>query len=203
MMKPLVKGFTLIEVMIALAIFSMISIAAYKSIDGLMRVKARIEVEDRQWQQVMLFLDRFDQDVKQHVNRPIRNASDILEPGWWGQPIFTNQYGAQLSFSRFGDAQQTGYLMDTRRIGYRLNRGAIELVQWPSLDVTIAEKPEVFEVLENVSDLTFKYLSKDGRWMLTWPDPTSSNDPDAVFPRAVSLEITMRSGEKIQRLFSL
>ena len=203
MMNPSAKGFTLIEVVIALAIFSMISIAAYKSIDGLMGVKARIEAEDRQWQQVMLFLDRFDLDVKQHVNRPIRNASDRLEPAWWGQPIFTNQFGAQLSFSRFGDAQQTGYLMDTRRIGYRLNRGAIEFIQWPSLDVTSAEKPEVFEVLENVSDLTFKYLSKDGRWILTWPDPIASNDAEAVFPRAVSLEITMRSGEKIQRLFSL
>ena len=203
MMKKSVKGFTLIEVVIALAIFSMISIAAYKSIDGLIRLKARIEAEDRQWQQVMLFLDRFDLDVKQHANRPIRNASDILEPAWRGQPIFTNQYGAQLSFSRFGDAQQTGYLMDTRRIGYRLNRGSIELVQWPSLDVTSADKPEVFEVLENVSDLTFKYLSKDGKWSLSWPNPMSSNDADTVFPMAVSLEITMRSGEKIQRLFSL
>ena len=52
----------------ALAIFSLMSIAAYKAIDGLMRVKERVGAENRQWQQVMLFLDRFELDVKQHAN---------------------------------------------------------------------------------------------------------------------------------------
>jgi len=202
-MKVQQKGFTLIEVIIALAIFSLMSIAAYKGIDGLIRVKERVGAENRQWQQVMLFLDRFELDVKQHVNRPIRNANDILEPAWSAQPIFVYQYGAQLSLSRFGDAQQTGYLMDTRRIGYRLNRGAIELMQWPSLDVTSAQKPEVFEVLQNVSDFKLKYLTKDSRWILSWPEVTDKNEVDEIFPRAVSLEITMRSGEKIQRLIAL
>ena len=203
MLKRSLRGFTLIEVMIALAIFSLISIAAYKGIDGLIRVKERIGEEDRQWRQVMLFLDCFELDVKQHANRPIRNANDLVEPAWWAQPIFRDQYGAQLTFSRFGDAQQSGYLMDTRRIGYRLNQGAIELVQWPSLDVTSAQKPEVFEVLENVSNLTFKYLTKDGRWVMSWPEAKTANREDTPFPRAVSLEITMRSGENIRRLFAL
>jgi type II secretion system protein J len=93
--------------------------------------------------------------------------------------------------------------MDTRRIGYRLNRGAIELMQWPSLDVTSAQKPEVFEVLQNVSDFKLKYLTKDNKWILSWPEVTDKNDVDEIFPRAVSLEITMRSGEKIQRLIAL
>jgi general secretion pathway protein J len=202
-MKINEKGFTLIEVMMALAIFSLMSIAAYKAIDGLMRVKERVGAENRQWQQVMLFLDRFELDVKQHANRPIRNANEMLEPAWLAQPIFTNQYGAQLSLSRFGDAQQSGYLMDTRRIGYRLNRGAIELIQWPSLDVTREQIPEVFEVLENVSDFKLKYLTKDSRWILSWPEVAEENDADALFPRAVSLELTMGSGEKIQRLIAL
>lgn len=202
-MKINEKGFTLIEVMMALAIFSLMSIAAYKAIDGLMRVKERVGAENRQWQQVMLFLDRFELDVKQHANRPIRNANDMLEPAWSAQPIFTSQYGAQLSLSRFGDAQQSGYLMDSRRIGYRLNRGAIELIQWPSLDVTHEQKPEVFEVLENVSDFKLKYLTKDSRWILSWPEVAEENNADALFPRAVSLELTMGSGEKIQRLIAL
>ena len=63
------KGFTLIEVIIALAIFSLISIAAYKSIDGLIKIKERIENEDRKWRQVMVFLDRFEMDIKQHLTK--------------------------------------------------------------------------------------------------------------------------------------
>ena len=197
------KGFTLIEVIIALAIFSLISIAAYKSIDGLIKIKERIEQEDRKWRQVMVFLDRFEMDIKQHVNRPIRNANDIIEPAWWAQPLITNQHDSQLTFSRFGNAQLSGYLMDTRRIGYRLNRGSIELVQWPSLDLTKGVNPEVFEVLQNVNNLNIKYLTNDGRWILYWPEVAGNNSADTIFPKAVSLNITMHSGEKIQRLFSL
>jgi general secretion pathway protein J len=197
------KGFTLIEVIIALAIFSLISIAAYKAIDGLIKVKERIDNEDLKWQQVMQFLDRFELDVKQHANRPIRNANDIMEPAWVAQPGYTNQYGAQLIFSRFGNAELSGYLMDTRRIGYRLNQGAIELVQWPSLDLTKGENPEVFEVLQNVNNMNIKYLTNDGRWILIWPEVVGTNSGDTIFPKAVSLDITMHSGEKIQRLFSL
>jgi len=197
------KGFTLIEVIIALAIFSLISIAAYKSIDGLIKIKERIENEDRKWRQVMVFLDRFEMDIKQHVNRPIRNANDIIEPAWSAQPLFTTQYGTQLTFSRFGNAQLSGYLMDTRRIGYRLNRGSIELVQWPSLDIPKGENPEVFEVLQNVNNLNIKYLTNDGRWIEIWPEVARTNSADTIFPKAVSLDMTMHSGEKIKRLFSL
>jgi len=202
-MKEEQKGFSLIEVIIALAIFSLMSIAAYKGIDGLIRVKERVSLENRQWQQVMLFLDRFELDVKQRANRPIRNANDMSEPAWLAQPMYSYQYGAQLSLSRFGDAHQTGFLMDSRRIGYRLNRGAIELVYWPALDVSREQKPEVFEVLENVSEFKLKYLTKDSRWIVSWPEASEKNDADTIFPRAVSVEITMRSGEKIKRLIAL
>jgi general secretion pathway protein J len=92
------KGFTLVEVMIALAIFSLISIAADKGIDGLMRVKERIGDEDQKWQEVMHFLDRFELDIKQHANRPIRNANDQVEPAWWAQPVFSDQFGRNSSF---------------------------------------------------------------------------------------------------------
>ena len=72
MLRQKHKGFTLIEVIIALSIFAVLSVMGYKGLSSLIQTKERVDVEDNKWQQLILFFDRFELDVKQSVNRPIR-----------------------------------------------------------------------------------------------------------------------------------
>ncbi len=204
------QGFTLIEVIIALSIFAVLSIIGYKGVSSLIQTKQRVEVEDVKWQQLISFLDRFELDVKQNVNRPIRNGDDNIEPAWLGRPSYTGEYGAQLAFSRLGDPSQSGFLMDTRRVAYRLHDGAIELLIWPSLDIAPTAKAEVFTVLTGVTQFTLSYLSVDGRWLNSWPEPVVASADIVVKPQqktfapaAVQLMITFTTGEVITRIFAL
>jgi general secretion pathway protein J len=207
MQKHNIRGFTLIEVIVALSIFAVLSIIGYKGVSSLIQTKERVEVEDSKWQQLILFFDRFESDVKQSVNRPIRARDDNVEPAWFGRPTFTGEDGAQLVLSRFGDPEQSGFLMDTRRIGYRLHDGAVELLFWPSLDAAPSAKPEVFKVLTHVAQMTLSYLSADGRWLNSWPDlaPTSqpTSQQKSFAPAAVQLLIKLESGEIVTRIFAL
>jgi general secretion pathway protein J len=208
--KPKQKnsGFTLIEVMVAISIFAVLSFVGYKGISALIQTKERVEVEDSKWQQLIVFFDRFELDVKQSVNRPIRSREDTIEPAWFGRPSFSEEDGAQLSFSRFGDPEQSGFLMDTRRVGYRLNGGAVELLIWPSLDVAPSAKPEVFSVLPHVAEMNFSYLSADGRWLSHWPElaltsEATNSQPKYFSPTAVQLMIKLDTGEIVTRIFAL
>lgn len=197
------RGFTLIEVIIALSIFAVLSIIGYKGISSLIQTKVRVEIEDSKWQELILFFDRFELDVKQSVNRPIRTRDDNVEPAWLGRPSFAGEDGAQLVFSRFGDPEQLGFLMDTRRVGYRLHAGAIELLIWPSLDAAPSAKPEVFKVLTHVAQVTFGYLSADGQWLNSWPDITMNASQKSFAPSAVQLMIKLETGEIVTRIFAL
>jgi general secretion pathway protein J len=203
MLKQKNRGFTLIEVIVALSIFAVLSIIGYKGISSLVQTKERVEVEDAKWQQIILFFDRFELDVKQSVNRPIRTREDTVEPAWLGRPSFAGEDGAQLVFSRFGDPEQLGFLMDTRRVGYRLHDGAIELLIWPSLDVAPSAKPEVFKVLTHVAQISFSYLSTDGRWLNAWPEATVTTQQKSFAPSAVQLIIKLETGEMVTRVFAL
>lgn len=203
MSKQKNRGFTLIEVIVALSIFAVLSIIGYKGISSLIQTKERVEVEDAKWQQMILFFDRFELDVKQSVNRPIRTREDTVEPAWLGRPSFSGEDGAQLVFSRFGDPEQLGFLMDTRRVGYRLHDGAIELLIWPSLDVAPSSKPEVFKVLTHVAQISFSYLSADGRWLNVWPEATVTTQQKSFAPSAVQLIIKLETGEMVTRVFAL
>lgn len=202
------NGFTLIEIMVAISIFSVLSIVGYKGISSLIQTKHRVEVEDTKWQQLMVFFDRFELDVKQSVNRPIRSGEDVIEPAMLGQPTFSGEDGAQLSFSRFGDPEQSGFLMDTRRVGYRLNGGAVELLIWPALDAASTSKPEVFNVLPQVTQMTFRYLTADGLWLNHWPEQAltlqGGNSQQKYFsPNALELTIKLDTGEIVSRVFAL
>ncbi len=208
MPKPKNKGFTLIEVIVALSIFAVLSIIGYKGISSLIQTKERVQIEDDKWQQLILFFDRFELDIKQSVNRPIKSREDTVEPAWLARPSFAGEYGAQLVFSRFGDPEQAGFLMDSRRVGYRLHNGALELLIWPALDVAPNAKPEIFQVLPHVAQIAFNYLSDDGRWLNVWPEvvtasQTAISTTKPFAPAAVQLIIKLESGETVTRIFAL
>lgn len=210
MIKKIKQGFTLIEVVVALSIFAILSIIGYKGVSSLIETKQRVEAEDVKWQQLISFLGRFERDVKQSVNRTIRNHNDHIEPAWLGQPSYAGTFGAQLVFSRFGDPSQSGFLMDTRRVGYRLHEGAVELLIWPSLDIAPTAQPEVFVVLPDVAQFQIRYLSESGKWHNTWPlrevvsvKASSNLRKNNFAPSAVKLMIKFQAGEVITRIFAL
>ncbi len=203
MRKQKTGGFTLIEVIVALSIFAMLSVIGYKGISSLIQTKERVEAEDSKWQQLILFYDRFELDVKQTVNRSVRTRDDLVEPAWYGSPSFSGEDGAQLVFSRLGDPEQPGFMMDTRRVGYRLHNGAVELLLWPSLDAAPSARPEVFKVLPHVAQMTISYLSEDGKWANFWPDAKTAAQKKTFAPVAVELSIKLETGEAVTRVFAL
>lgn len=203
MLKQKTKGFTLLEVIIALSIFAVLSVVGYKGLSSLIQTKERVAAEDDKWQQIILFFNRVELDVKQCVNRPIRGRDGTLEPAWLGQPTYVGEYDAQLAFSRFGDLEQTSFLMDTRRIAYRLHDDAVELLIWPSLDAAPNAKPEVFKVLPHVAQITFSYLTHDGRLVNMWPENLAVSDTKYFAPLGLKISIKLDSGELVSRLFAL
>lgn len=203
MLKQKTKGFTLIEVIVALSIFAVLSVVGYKGLNSLIETKERVAAEDDKWQQLILFFDRVELDVKQSVNRPIRGRDGGREPAWLGRPTYAEEYGAQLVFSRFGDSEQTGFLMDTRRIAYRLHDGAIELLIWPSLDAAPNAKPEVFKVLPHVAQITLSYLTQDGRLVNAWPESFEVSETKSFAPSALQMSIKLDTGETVTRIFAI
>jgi len=195
-----IKGFTLLEVLVALVIFAILSALSYRSISALLQTRERIELETNRWREVMIFFNRFDQDVRRRVDRPVRNGNQYL-PSWYAKPSFANDSDAQLMFSIMGNPEQPGTLMDTRRIGYRLNAGNIETLIWPALDNVAGNKPVAYPVLSQVKSLKLRYMSSQGHsWSDRWPAP---NLPDGPIPKAVEIRVTLNTGEQLNRVINL
>jgi len=192
-MKPM-RGFTLIEIMTALLVLSLLALMSYRGLGAVLDAREHVKLETEKWRRVTAFFTRFERDVELAAPRTVRTPNG-LAPAWLGAPAATAE--ARLEFSRFASTEG----IDTaRRVGYRLNdKQEIELWLWPGLDVAPDTLPLRYPVLAGVKTFDLQYLNRSLVWVDAWPTAPS----DLPIPRAVRLRIVLASNEEIVRVFML
>jgi general secretion pathway protein J len=190
------RGFTLIEVLLALAIFGVISVLAYRATAALTDGEARLSAEARRWRNLEALFTRFEADIRQAVPRDARVGARS-EPAWLA--VQADAAGnAALVFSRAGAefADEPG--IAGQRIGYRLRGHAVEIAYWPQFDNAADSQPAVYTLVDGVTAFRIAYLSRAGAWRNSWP-----LQGEVALPRAVRVDLKLDSGEEIERWFAL
>ena len=196
------RGFTLVEVLVALTIFALMSVLAYRGLTAVMQTREHLTEDNRRWRDIALTVAQLEQDLSQVVDRPVRDSGDLLQPALLGNPQTTHTDAAQLSFSRMGLAWQTGVLADVQRHGYRLNNGTLEQLVWPVLDQAPRSAPAVNKLLERVTRFELRYLDRIGNWQTRWPLPGVAA-ATATLPAALEVVIELEGGTTVTRVFAL
>ena len=192
------RGFTLVELLVAIAIFAIMSVVAYRGLNGILQARERVTLESRKWRELALFFARVEGDLTAVIDRPIRDDGDLILPSFVGKEHTSSQDDAQVEFTRTGLPGQSDKLADLQRFGYRLRDGGIEQVVWPVLDRAPRSHPESFAILQEVAELRLRYLDGNNAWQNIWPTPEQ-----AGLPRAVEMTVVLKSGEKVMRIFAL
>lgn len=191
---PCLRGFTLIELMTALLILSLLALMSFRGLGAVLDAREHVRLESDKWRRVSAFFARFERDAQRAAPRPARTAQGSA-PAWRGQDSAALE--PRLEFSRF--AADDGADMP-RRLAYRLNADQeIELWLWPGPDVAGDVPPARYPVLTGVSTFDLRYLNTELAWVATWP----ALPLDMPIPKAVQLRIVLVSGEEIVRVFAL
>ena len=204
------SGFTLIELLIAIAIFSILSLAAQRLLSTMAQVSRsldKIEADLDVIQRAVLVMEK---DTLQIVARPIRNQSGEQEPA-------IELKDNMLVFTRCG---WRNVLNEDRsalqRVGYRLEKGQLIRYYWPVLD-RAPDTPKRRQVLidKNVESLRWRFLNNKNVWVNKWPSGLSSSygqssfggmekkqevDPFYALPKAI--EITLEHEKKTLQIIS-
>ncbi|WP_059417566.1 type II secretion system minor pseudopilin GspJ [Sulfuricella sp. T08] len=192
------QGFTLVELLVALAIFSVMSVVAYRGLNAVLETREHLMADNRKWRELAVFFAQMKESVTNAVDRPVRDSGDLLAPSFLGKPDVVGENDAQLIFTRMGFSGQQGSLGDLQRFGYRLRDRNIELLVWPVLDQAPHTRPTVSIALGHVSSFVVRYLDDKGVWQAKWP-VIGQND---VLPRAVEVRLGLVSGEQVTRVFA-
>ncbi|MBI3545467.1 MAG: prepilin-type N-terminal cleavage/methylation domain-containing protein, partial [Gammaproteobacteria bacterium] len=120
-------GFTLLELLVAISIFALISAIAYGSLARFMTDRARLEAEHEFWQSLSLVFVRFEDDLSQVRDRRVRDLIGGFQASFRGQPTDTRATGEpSLEFTRGGVfSYDNGARSDLQHVGYRLVDGTL------------------------------------------------------------------------------
>lgn len=193
-MSRRICGFTLVELLVALGILSLLMLAGYRGLTSLMDSERHLAAEQEKWRTLSLFFDRLEADLQRALPRGVRVGTGT-EPALLGASAEGGS--ARLVLSRAGDARPE-YARSGQRIEYRHREDRIELVLWPAYDNAPEAGPQVLTLIEGVESWTLRF-ARGKLWVDRWPPPGSSG----VLPQAVETTLRLRGGQPLQRLVVL
>jgi general secretion pathway protein J len=193
------NGFTLLEVLIAVAIVAVIALLGYRALAALSDAETRLAAEATRWRTLDLFFARLEGDMRQAVPRTARSGS-MREAPWLGYIPGSGDNGGDsvLAFSRAGPEFTLEPGSAGQRLGYRLRDRSVEVLYWPSYDRPQDAQATSYALLADVEHFRLTYLARDNAWVSNWP---VAGDSD--LPRAVRVQLTLSTGETIERWLAL
>jgi general secretion pathway protein J len=193
-------GFTLIEVLVAVAIFGLLSVLAYGALGNLLDTRARLDAEREFWRDLSLTFMRMGDDLAHARARPARDTAGFPLPAFRGQPVDPRPLGEpSLELTRGGELEfSSGRRSDLRRVAWRLNEGRLERLVWPVLDQAPASKTLDSPLLRDVELFELQFIAIDGTRHDRWPPPGSAV---VGSPRAVEVKLELKEHGEFTRLF--
>ena len=186
-------GFTLIEMLIALVIFGMITAAGVT----LLTLTVRTQESSARQLDNLGGLRRTDAllnaDLAQAAPRIHRNGSG--EP----VPAFTGGSGGEallIAFVRRGWEDDATFRSSLQRVEYRLRDGRLERWRYDAVDGE--GRAVAMPLLERVRRVQLRYRDRDGSWRDRW-DPS---DP-ARLPVAIELVSDSEGHGQVRQLFAV
>lgn len=196
-----VRGFTLIEVLVALAIFAILSALAYGTLNRTLASAEILGDRMNRLQAVQRTVQRLDQDFLQLTPRPVRQElGESLRPA-----LQTDNLGGGLELTRNGWNNPAGMPRGTlQRVAYRLEDDELVRYYWRVLDRTLSNEPVAVTLLDGVESLEFRFMGENGEFSAQWPPETRPGPLGLRHrPRAVEIVLTLVNEGEIRRLIEI
>jgi len=191
-------GFTLLELLVAMAIFAVIGAMA---LGGLNTVVDQGAIAGRQMArlaELQRALRVLTADLAGSQPRFVRD-----ELGTAGElPLLTDGRGEfllRLTRGGWSNPSRAPWRGTLQRLQYRLQDDVLIREYWAVTDRVLGERPRQEELLTGVERLEFSYLDQGSEWVPQWPPPSRAAPGNGERPRAIRLKLTLEDFGVIER----
>jgi general secretion pathway protein J len=196
------NGFTLIEVLVAMGIFSILSALAYGTLNQTLITADILSNRMDKIQSLQRAIRLIEQDFMQLAKRPVRSEIGNIQLA----ALTTNPRNIYpIEFTRHGWSNPLSLKRSTlQRAAYALNGDALTRLHWNVLDKTYSNRTQSDIILGNVKSFNFSFMKNNNDWTEQWP-PIEYNAIDGlkVLPKAVKITLTFNDDTDVYRLIEI
>ncbi|MGD8118513.1 type II secretion system minor pseudopilin GspJ [Vibrio sp. TRT 29B02] len=189
-------GFTLIEVLVAIAIFASLSIGAYQVLNQVQRSnELSLERSERlkTLQRTLVFMDN---DFRQMALRQSRTNGE--EPSlelihWQDYLLDSDAKGVMFVRSGWHNPQQQFPRGEVSKVGYRLKEGELQRVWWRYVDTPVGQEGIVMPLIDKVDSFDLRFYDGN-QWLERW-------ETNYTLPKAVLVKLVFEDYGAIERIY--
>ncbi|MBQ0831941.1 type II secretion system minor pseudopilin GspJ [Marinobacter sp.] len=199
------RGFTLLEVLVAITITAVIGIGVWQVLSGVILSRDRVDELAEGFdgvQRAMLLLER---DVTQIVNRPARDIYGDFKPA-----LTSREDEFALMLTRQGWRNPLGLRRSSlQRVGWEYTGTELRRRYWPTVDQGQEDNSQDLLLLEGVTAFDLRFLNDQNGWEQEWPSDESmaalspGSRPDIPFPLGIEITLEHERFGEMERVFVL
>jgi len=187
------RGFTLLEILIALFIFSIVSAILVGALHSSMNAQEATEKNATHFRQMEMAWLMMSRDFEQIVNRPILGSDGTPQGALVGT-------GDHVDFTHAGYPNPYGEQLRStwQRTRYYVRDESLYRESWFVLDRAANSSSHARRLLNNVDSLRLEYLDKDKKFQNAWPPESGAQDD---LPLAIRVTIIFTDGNSMSQLY--
>jgi general secretion pathway protein J len=192
------RGFTLLEILIALFIFTIVSLIMTKALHTVITTQASTEKNAERLAQMQIALLLFSRDLEQAIDRPISSQEGTAEAAFIG-----GKNALRFSHTGFANPDGKAQKSSLERSGYRVEGGEFIRDTWDALDLAPHAAVHSRRLLSGVQQLYFRYLDNKNVFHSFWPPDTQRGAASGrgKLPRAVEITFVLANEVRLQQLY--
>jgi general secretion pathway protein J len=195
-------GFTLIEVLVSLAIFAILAALAYGVLNQTLANSEMLSARMDRLQAIQRTMRILEEDFVQLAPRPVRQE---LGDGYDAALLTSFESGFALELTRAGWRNPLAMPRGTlQRAAYRIEEDRLVRYHWNVLDRTLSNELIGVELLDGVESIAFRFLQDNGEWTDQWPPRGATGSMGLRRrPRAVEIILTLQAEGTLTRLIEV
>ncbi len=197
------SGFTLLELLVALAIFALLSVMAYAGLSTVLNTNTILDSNMQRLTEIQQSVTLISRDIRQTINRAIRDTyGDPKLPLIGAAPLDT--LGTpKIELTRHGYANPLGVKRSfLQRVAYQVEEETLYRHSWRVLDQAQDSEADKLAICNEVKSLELRYLDQEDAWHEQWP-PNDTDYQGITLPKAVEVSLELTDWGKVVRLLPL
>jgi general secretion pathway protein J len=211
--KPGARGFTLVEVLVAMAITALVAVVSYSALSAALASAERLRVSAQRAQEIGQVMAMLSRDIRQTASRTVIDEFGQRTPAVMGGELARDM----LTVTRAGWHNSTGAPRGTlQRVDWWLEEEPLWRGYFPVLDITPGTERIETAVLDGVERFEVRFLPNvaaleinrddviDRRnWEDSWVADLSQPDQGLPPPAAVEMTMEVSGLGEVTRLYVL